>query len=166
MRGNPERTYKTTAVESEFPGNFEEYIASVVNHWQVTENPRTKALEKALENLGLTWKVTAKRINDTQVALQVGRLTCGIESKDQDLVNIADVGFGISQVLPVLVALLAVEPGQLVYLEQPEIHLHPRAQVALAQVLADAANRGVRVVVETHSELFLLVCNHSWLREN
>ena len=47
-------------------------------------------------------------------------------------------------------------PGQLVYLEQPEIHLHPRAQSALAQVLAEAANRGVRVVVETHSNLLLL----------
>jgi predicted ATPase len=51
---------------------------------------------------------------------------------------------------------LAAEPGRLVYLEQPEIHLHPRAQVALAQILADAANRGVRVVAETHSSLLLL----------
>ncbi|MEA2046257.1 MAG: DUF3696 domain-containing protein, partial [Euryarchaeota archaeon] len=54
------------------------------------------------------------------------------------------------------VALLAAEAGQLVYIEQPEIHLHPRAQTAMAQVLADAANRGIRVVVETHSELLLL----------
>jgi predicted ATPase len=72
------------------------------------------------------------------------------------MVNIADVGFGVSQVLPVLVALIVAEPGQLVYLEQPELHLHPRAQVALAQVLADAAKRGVRVVAETHSSLLLL----------
>ena len=60
------------------------------------------------------------------------------------MVNITDVGFGVSQVLPVLVALIVdAKPGsQLVYLEQPELHLHPRAQVALAQVLADAAKRG------------------------
>ena len=57
------------------------------------------------------------------------------------MVNIADVGFGVSQVLPVLVALIVAEPGQLVYLEQPELHLHPRAQVALARVLADAAKQ-------------------------
>ena len=44
----------------------------------------------------------------------------------------------------------------MVYLEQPELHLHPNAQVALAQVLADAAKRGVRVVAETHSSLLLL----------
>ena len=72
------------------------------------------------------------------------------------MVNIADVGIGVSQVLPVLVAVIAADPGQLVYIEQPELHLHPRAQVALAQVLADAAKRGVRVVVETHSSLLLL----------
>ncbi|MEO1288586.1 MAG: AAA family ATPase, partial [Chloroflexota bacterium] len=46
--------------------------------------------------------------------------------------------------------------GQLVYLEQPELHLHPRAQVKLAQIIADASNRGVRVVVETHSSLLLI----------
>jgi predicted ATPase len=56
----------------------------------------------------------------------------------------------------VLVALQVAQERQLVYLEQPEIHLHPRAQVALAEVLANAARRGVRVVVETHSSLLLL----------
>lgn len=72
------------------------------------------------------------------------------------MVSIADVGFGVSQTLPLLVALFAAEPGQLVFIEQPEIHLHPRAQTALAQVLAAAAQCGVRVVVETHSSLLLL----------
>jgi predicted ATPase len=43
----------------------------------------------------------------------------------------------------------------MVYIEQPEIHLHPRAQVKLAGILADAAKRGVRVVAETHSSLLL-----------
>ena len=70
--------------------------------------------------------------------------------------SLADVGFGVSQALPVIVALLIADPGQLVYVEQPELHLHPRAQVALAKLLADAAKRGVRVVVETHSSLLLL----------
>ena len=73
------------------------------------------------------------------------------------MVSIADVGFGVSQVLPVLVALTSREiRDSLVYLEQPELHLHPNAQVALAQMLADAAKRGVRVVAETHSSLLLI----------
>ncbi len=72
------------------------------------------------------------------------------------MVHIVDVGSGVSQVLPVLIALQWARPGQVVYLEHPELHLHPRAQSALAKVLADAAKRGVRVVVETHSSLLLL----------
>ncbi len=69
--------------------------------------------------------------------------------------NIADVGFGVSQMLPVLVALLVARPGQLVYIEQPELHLHPQAQTALAPILAAASERGVKVVIETHSALLL-----------
>jgi predicted ATPase len=105
--------------------------------------------------MGLTWKVEARSVNDTQVELRVGRLMHGGSGDDGDLVNIADVGVGVSQSLPVLVALVVAEPGQVVYLEQPEIHLHPRAQRRLAHVLADAANRGVVVVAETHSSLLL-----------
>ncbi len=69
--------------------------------------------------------------------------------------SIADVGFGLSQTLPVVVALLVADHGHVVYLEQPEIHLHPRAQYQMAGLLADAAKRGVRVVAETHSSLIL-----------
>ena len=75
--------------------------------------------------------------------------------------NIADVGFGVSQVLPVLVALRAADRGRLVYLEEPEIDLHPRAQTKLADILADAAKRGVRVVAETHSTLLLTAFRRS-----
>ena len=54
-----------------------------------------------------------------------------------------------------LVALHSARPEQLVYLEQPEIHLHPKAQIDLAIVLKRAVDRGVRMVVETHSSLLL-----------
>lgn len=155
LRGNPERTYKTTAIGKEFPGTFEVYVASVVHHWQKTKDNRLRDLGSVLETLGLTCKVDAKQLDDTQVELRVGRLPTA-KGRAKNMVSIADVGFGVSQTLPVLVALLVAESGQLVYLEQPEIHLHPRAQAALAEILADAAKRGVRVVVETHSELLLL----------
>jgi predicted ATPase len=105
--------------------------------------------------MGLTWKVEAQPVDDTQVELRVGRLPHSRSGGDHDLVSVADVGFGVSQSLPVLVALIVAEPGQVVYLEQPEMHLHPRAQRRLAHVLADAANRGVIVVAETHSALLL-----------
>ncbi|HLL14349.1 MAG TPA: DUF3696 domain-containing protein [Pyrinomonadaceae bacterium] len=157
LRGNPERTYLVAAVGSNFAGTFENYAASVIAKWQ--RDRRTHKLEELgedLKSLGLTWKVLANVLNDTQVELQVGRLPQPSKAGKSDMVSIADVGVGVSQTLPVLVALHAAKPGQLVYIEQPEIHLHPRAQTAMAQILANAAKRGVRVVVETHSSLLIL----------
>ena len=155
LRGSPERTYKFTSTGSRYPGTFENYAANLIHEWQQTKDERLKTLTDALHILGLTGKVSAKRIGDISIQLQVGRLLHD-RVGETDMVSVADMGFGVSQVLPVLVALIAANPGQLVYLEQPELHLHPRAQVALAHVLADAAKRGVRVVVETHSSLLLL----------
>lgn len=156
LRGNPERNYKITSVGPRFPGTFEFYAASIIHNWQANKDPRLDSLGNALDTLGLTWKVGAKKVDDVSVEIVVGRLTHEEKEHSDDVVSIADVGFGISQTLPVIVALLTAEPGQLVYIEQPEIHLHPKAQISMAQILADAANRGVKVVVETHSSLLLL----------
>lgn len=70
---------------------------------------------------------------------------------------LTDVGFGVSQVLPVVTLLQYVPEGSTVILEQPEIHLHPLAQAHLADViLAAALHRDVQVIVESHSEHLLL----------
>ena len=155
LRGNPERTYKLTSTGPRYPGTFENYVASIIHDWQETTDERLKTLADALYTLGLTGQVGTEKIGDTSIELRVGRLPHQ-GTGETDMVSIADVGFGVSQVLPILVALIVARPGQLVYLEQPEMHLHPRAQVALAQVLADAAQRGVLVIAETHSSLLLL----------
>ncbi len=69
---------------------------------------------------------------------------------------LTDVGFGVSQVLPVLVLLYYVPRGSIVLMEQPEIHLHPSVQSDLADVmLAVAKRRRVQIVVESHSEHLL-----------
>ena len=161
LRGNPERVYKRTATGPYFPGTFENYVATIIAHWQANNDVRLKTLSELLNDLGLTWKVSATAVDDTQIELRVGRhlkparFFEKLRSRPEDLVSVADVGFGVSQVLPVLVALLIAEPGQLVYLEQPELHLHPRAQCQLGRILADAAKRGVKLIVETHSSLVL-----------
>jgi hypothetical protein len=151
LRGNPERTYPITAVGDRFPGVFEYYVASIVEHWQTHGAGEVlDALNADLDRLDLNSGIVAVRINDAQLELRVKR-TQGAK----DLVNIADVGFGVSQAIPILVALRVAEAGQMVYVEEPELHLHPRAQTRMASVIGDAAKRGVRVVVETHSELLL-----------
>ncbi|MGH7497087.1 MAG: DUF3696 domain-containing protein [bacterium] len=65
------------------------------------------------------------------------------------------VGFGITYTLPILIALLSSQQGALVLLENPEAHLHPQGQVRIGEILALAANYGIQVVVETHSDHIL-----------
>ena len=154
-RRTPEPVYKRTSTGPGYPGTFENYTASIIHKWQEEKDERLEQVIAALRMLGLTDNVRTEKIGDSGIEIQVGRLR---ESRDdsKDMVSIADVGFGVSQVLPVIVAVIAAEPGQLVYLEQPELHLHPRAQLGLARVLAAAAERGIRIVAETHSSLLLL----------
>ncbi|RWX51035.1 hypothetical protein VU01_12255, partial [Candidatus Electrothrix marina] len=71
-------------------------------------------------------------------------------------VLITDVGFGLSQFLPVLVLLYYVPENSIVLLEQPEIHLHPAVQSGLADVIINAVmTRKIQVIVESHSEHLL-----------
>ncbi|MCO7272099.1 AAA family ATPase [Cellulosimicrobium cellulans] len=63
-----------------------------------------------------------------------------------------NVGFGLTYVLPVIIACLTARPGALVLLENPEAHVHPRGQSALAQLACAAASVGAQVIVETHSD--------------
>ncbi len=81
LRGNPERTYKTTALGVEFPGTFENYVASVISDWN---SDQLKELSLALEAIGLTWKVEATQVDDTQVELRVGRLLHSVRGGAHD----------------------------------------------------------------------------------
>lgn len=70
--------------------------------------------------------------------------------------NIADAGFGASQVLPLIVQALTASKDSLTIAEQPEIHLNPRLQGLLADLFVEMAGNDRRVIVETHSEHLLL----------
>lgn len=63
-----------------------------------------------------------------------------------------NVGFGITYVLPIIVALLSAQPGDLIILENPEAHIHPAGQRMLEELIALAGSGGVQVLVETHSD--------------
>ena len=117
LRGNPARIYKLTSTGPLYPGTFENYIASIIHDWQNTKDSRLQILVRALRRLGLTKQIRTQKIGDIGIEIQVGLLSHGGTGKT-DMVSIADVGLGVSQVLPVLVALIVAEPGRLVYLEQ------------------------------------------------
>lgn len=78
-------------------------------------------------------------------------------------VKLTDVGFGVSQVLPALVQAFYAPPDSTVWMEQPEIHLHPQVQAELADAFISAVQayengqpRNVQLIVESHSEHFLM----------
>ncbi len=72
---------------------------------------------------------------------------------NEEYSNLKDVGVGVSQVIPVIVAALFAKPGHIVIVEEPESHLHPLAQSQLAELFADVSRkRNVQFIVETHSE--------------
>ena len=73
--------------------------------------------------------------------------------KDGPKVRLTDIGFGVSQVLPVLILCYYAPEGSILILEQPEAHLHPKVQSELADVLIDVVkNRNIQIILESHSE--------------
>jgi len=94
--------------------------------------------------------VDVRALSDRQYDIRLQHPTTG------ELENLADVGYGISQVLPVLVAGYNMQPGSVFVVEQPELHLHPRAQFELGDFLYQLHRRRVQSIVETHSEHLIL----------
>lgn len=106
-----------------------------------------------LREMGLIESFTVE-----EIATDSNRWQARVRTKpNASEVLLTDVGFGVSQVLPVVTLLQYVPEGSTVILEQPEIHLHPLAQAGLADVIIQAAtHRRVQVIFESHSEHLLL----------
>ncbi len=160
LRGSSDREFYLHGLPSagSFPGDFEDYVPSILEAWK-NDSTQTgqgyvnlNTMREALQLLELASDVQTRKLNESQIEVSVPRT---LKGDSKDLVNVADVGLAVSQILPLLVALTLAHPNQLVYVEQPELHLHPRAQWKLARILAQASNRGIRLVVETHSSLLL-----------
>jgi predicted ATPase len=66
-----------------------------------------------------------------------------------------NVGFGLTQVLPIIIAALSAKKEGILLIENPEVHLHPAGQALMGQFLAEVANAGVQVIIETHSDHIL-----------
>ncbi|MDI9342438.1 MAG: DUF3696 domain-containing protein [Sediminibacterium sp.] len=78
----------------------------------------------------------------------------------------ANVGFGYSYILPLIVSGLIAEEGEIVIVENPEAHLHPKAQARIAEFFAKVASNGVQVFIESHSEHILNGLRVSALRND
>lgn len=84
---------------------------------------------------------------------QANAVTLGLRtSEDTDFHRPVHVGFGLTQVLPIVIAALSATKGDLLLIENPEVHLHPAGQAHMGQFLAEVAQAGVQVIIETHSD--------------
>ena len=73
-------------------------------------------------------------------------------SLGEESTNALNMGFGVSYSLPIVVALLSAREGDILVLENPEAHLHPRGQRKIGELVALAAANGVQIFMETHSD--------------
>jgi predicted ATPase len=81
-----------------------------------------------------------------------GAATLRFQGPSGDVIRPANTGFGVSYALPIIVAGLMTEPGDVLIVENPEAHLHPAGQSRMGHFLARVAGSGVQVVIETHSD--------------
>jgi predicted ATPase len=84
---------------------------------------------------------------------QTNSVVLGLRTSDAtEFHRPVNVGFGLTQVLPIIVAALAASSGDLLLIENPEVHLHPAGQALMGQFLAEVAATGVQILTESHSD--------------
>jgi predicted ATPase len=69
--------------------------------------------------------------------------------------SLKNVGFGVSQVLPIIIQCIVADPGSTIIIEQPELHLHPKMQSRLADFFLAMSLLGKQIIIETHSEYII-----------
>ena len=146
----PQRTYYEVAKADLGVGRHGENYVEQIAQWESTKAPEIDNLRHDLTELGVLSN------------LEVGRLGAGrmeLKGKPKPIsppTNLTDLGFGTSQVLPVLVAVNQLSPGSVFVVAQPETHLHPEAQARLASYFVRLAKeRSITFIVETHSEYLI-----------
>lgn len=147
LRSSPSRSYTLSAASSDV-GSRGENTPSVISYLKRSSEIKinNEAYRKIQHWVNLLFPGRSIAVEDYEELVKLKITRDGIAD------SIQDVGFGFSQVLPIIVQAAALKKDQYMIIEQPELHLHPRAQVAFAQFLVEACREGKRFIIETHSE--------------
>lgn len=153
IRSKPERVYYRSNVNYEPGGDHIPYIlARLLNDEQDMRSQQiSTAMRKFGEESGLFKKIAAPILGKHEGdPFEIEVTIAGPPT------NILDVGYGVSQSLPIIVESVLAAPSTRLLVQQPEVHLHPKAQAALGTFLVDMVRDGKRqFVVETHSDYIL-----------
>lgn len=169
LRNHPQRTYQWSGDTPEGVGQTGEATVAAILAAQHEDRMLNRGPKKAkqaftpfiagwLKDLGVIHSFLVKPVAEGRKEYEVLVKTHAGAPE----VKITDVGFGVSQVLPALVQAFYCPPHSTVWMEQPEIHLHPQVQAELADVFIsaiksreDGKERDVQLIIESHSEHLL-----------
>ncbi|PQZ95470.1 MULTISPECIES: AAA family ATPase [Pseudomonas] len=149
LRSHPSRFYAPKGDQNESVGKLGENVARFIYE----QSPEiTKKINYWFELFEIPYELSARSIGDnitgTVICLQLRDIRSGV------VVGPSDVGFGIGQMLPIIVEGI-VREDSVICVEQPEIHLHPRLQAHLADFIIETSKKN-QWIIETHSESLLL----------
>jgi hypothetical protein len=154
LRRAPQRFHLLSGARRSQVGVSGEYAAEMLSR-----DPHLKAhVNRWLEILEIPYRLDVIEIEDTDVRHSLGDVVVLVltDARSGVALSPGDVGFGISQLLPIIVQSVA-SAGTTICIEQPEIHVHPRLQAHVADLLIDGhQTRGNQFLVETHSEHLML----------
>ena len=152
LREYPKRTYLWSGERPQDVGKYGELTVAALLASRKKDVEVEISVAKALKDLGLIHGFRLNRITpnrgDYEILVQ--------RSPNSAEVLITDVGFGVSQVLPILVLCYYAPKGSTLIFEQPEIHLHPSVQAGLADIFIEVIKtRNIQIIIESHSEHLL-----------
>lgn len=156
VRSKPRRTYDPLPPQRDPEGV---YVPMYLANLSFSDRKRWNRLKDALESFGvrsgLFDEITIRHLgkkDSEPFQVQVRKFGSRLKGPKRNLI---DMGYGVSQVLPVVTELMRQRGHFIFQLQQPEVHLHPSAQAALGSLFCQVANGGYQLMVETHSDHLL-----------
>ena len=167
MRSRPKRTYDQLSDEFSPEGDHVPLLLARAND---PNNRQARALHEALRDFG-RYSEMFSDIGVKQLGRGSGDPFQVQVSNGAKKTNLVDVGYGVSQILPLIVDAQRASSSTVLLLQQPEVHLHPKAQAALGSMIKDWVSKSRKtVVVETHSDYLVdrlrLEVKQGHLKEN
>ncbi len=152
VRTEPKRVYQISERDSQKTSNQAAYDLAQLSAFEIREWSEIKrGLEDFGQKAGLFRQINVRHLSPNkdgpfQIEVKIGK----------QISNIIDVGYGVSQALPLVFDLLRAARKSAFFIQQPEVHLHPQAQVQLASMVCEIAKKKNHTIfIETHSDFII-----------
>ena len=153
VRSKPHRTYDPSPYAFDSEGSYVPmYLADVFFRQREGWESMKANLERFGKDSGLFDEITIKPLGRRESEPFQVQIRRGSATAKGPRRNFIDVGYGVSQALPILTELFRKDSARTFLLQQPEVHLHPSAQAALGTLFCQLASQGRQLLVETHSD--------------